>query len=141
MIVLPADPLHNSTVPGDYGHYEQDARTIASWNVDYLKMDWCVPHNPANSSQKLDMEGTTTRMAKALNATGRQIWFNFHCAHTKDHRNLPIPPWCPAAGNSYRIATDHHDFWPNTALIIEFLKLGASWSATGPNSNSSAWNE
>lgn len=27
--------------PGSYGHYEQDAKTWASWGVDFVKMDWC----------------------------------------------------------------------------------------------------
>lgn len=33
------------TSAGSYGHYLQDARTFASWGVDYLKLDWCgVPY-------------------------------------------------------------------------------------------------
>src|SRR3954453_9783637 len=27
--------------PGTFGHEEQDARTYASWGVDYVKEDWC----------------------------------------------------------------------------------------------------
>src|ERR687884_194974 len=26
---------------GSYGHEETDARTWASWGIDYLKYDWC----------------------------------------------------------------------------------------------------
>ena len=27
--------------PGSFGHYEQDARTLAAWGVDFIKMDHC----------------------------------------------------------------------------------------------------
>lgn len=27
--------------PGSFGYEFQDARTYASWGVDYLKYDWC----------------------------------------------------------------------------------------------------
>ena len=28
--------------PGSYDHEEQDAATFASWDVDYVKLDWCT---------------------------------------------------------------------------------------------------
>ena len=34
--------------PGSYGHYAQDARTFASWGVDFVKLDSC--HLPSNES-------------------------------------------------------------------------------------------
>ena len=27
---------------GSYGHEEQDAKLFASWNIDYIKYDWCT---------------------------------------------------------------------------------------------------
>lgn len=34
--------------PGSYGHYAQDARTFASWGVDFVKLDSC--HLPSDES-------------------------------------------------------------------------------------------
>ena len=28
--------------PGSYGHYEQDANTLAAWGIDFVKTDKCV---------------------------------------------------------------------------------------------------
>eukprot|EP00466_Bigelowiella_natans_P002741 jgi/Bigna1/70198/fgenesh1_pg.11_\ len=28
-------------IPGSEGHFDQDARTFASWGVDFVKFDWC----------------------------------------------------------------------------------------------------
>lgn len=31
--------------PGSYGYYEQDAKTLASWGIDFVKADNC--HHPS----------------------------------------------------------------------------------------------
>jgi len=110
--------------------------------VDYLKMDWCVSTNP-ETHFKLDQENITTFMHHALNASGRQIWFNFHCHHEGGggRDTGDIPSWCPAAGDSYRVGPDHHDWWPNTLDAITILKHGNSWRTSGPSTNRTAWND
>jgi alpha-galactosidase len=60
-------------IPGAFGHYEQDAATFASWGVDQVKMDWCNT-KLANGTQ-LDPKIQYPQMTKALNKTGRPIWF------------------------------------------------------------------
>jgi alpha-galactosidase len=55
--------------PGGRGHEYQDARTYASWGVDYLKYDWCN-HGTANA------EETYKTMRDALYAAGRPIVFS-----------------------------------------------------------------
>eukprot|EP01084_Bolivina_argentea_P002915 5434_1 len=65
-------------VPGSYGHYEDDAKTFASWEVDYIKLDWCGKETKNYTVQQ-------TEFSNALNATGRQIWFEA-C------RGYPYPP-------------------------------------------------
>jgi alpha-galactosidase len=55
--------------PGGRGHEYQDARTYASWGVDYLKYDWCN-HGTANA------EETYKTMGDALYAAGRPIVFS-----------------------------------------------------------------
>ena len=54
--------------PGSIGHYTADAQTFASWDMDYVKLDWCGG-NLTNSTQQ------HTEFSEALNATGREIWF------------------------------------------------------------------
>eukprot|EP00041_Stephanoeca_diplocostata_P022926 m.554714 g.554714 ORF g.554714 m.554714 type:complete len:464 (+) comp22178_c0_seq11:74-1465(+) len=142
------DPAHspgidrqNASIPGDWNHYQQDASTIAAWGVDFLKMDWCVSTDPHNPRFKLDIENITMHMHHCLNTTGRQLWFNFHCPNSGGTSPDTVPEWCPAAGNSYRVGPDHHDYWPNTAHAIDILKHGAMWSATGPNTNTTGWND
>ncbi|GGA49804.1 glycoside hydrolase family 27 protein [Dyella nitratireducens] len=64
------EPLQeNRGFPGGLGHEKQDAATIASWGVDYLKYDNC-------NNQKVDALKRYTAMAEALRATGRPIFFS-----------------------------------------------------------------
>ena len=55
--------------PGSWGHEFQDARTFASWGVDYLKYDWC-DHGTA------DARDAYKRMSEGLKAAGRPIVFS-----------------------------------------------------------------
>jgi len=56
-------------LPGGRGHEFQDARTYASWGVDYLKYDWCN-HGTA------DAQETYKTMRDGLYAAGRPIVFS-----------------------------------------------------------------
>ncbi len=55
--------------PASWGHEFQDARTFASWGVDYLKYDWCE-HGLANARDAYK------RMSAALRAAGRPVVFS-----------------------------------------------------------------
>jgi alpha-galactosidase len=55
--------------PGGRDHEVQDAKTYASWGVDYLKYDWC-------HSEGLNAPKTYKKMSDALRATGRPIVFS-----------------------------------------------------------------
>lgn len=55
--------------PGGRGHEFQDARTYASWGVDYLKYDWCF-HGTANAQE------TYKTMGDALYAAGRPVVYS-----------------------------------------------------------------
>eukprot|EP00456_Euglypha_rotunda_P082576 TRINITY_DN8133_c0_g1_i12.p1 TRINITY_DN8133_c0_g1~~TRINITY_DN8133_c0_g1_i12.p1 ORF type:complete len:169 (-),score=27.02 TRINITY_DN8133_c0_g1_i12:30-536(-) len=59
-------------IPGSYGYYQQDAKTYASWGVDYVKMDWC---NTEVNGTQLQPEVQYPEMSQALNSTGRPIFF------------------------------------------------------------------
>lgn len=58
-----------ASYPGGRGHEYQDARSYASWGVDYLKYDWCN-HGSANA------EETYKTMRDALYAAGRPVVFS-----------------------------------------------------------------
>lgn len=55
--------------PGARGHEFQDAKTYASWGVDYLKFDWC-------HSEGLVAPEAYKKMHEALVASGRPIVFS-----------------------------------------------------------------
>ncbi len=55
--------------PGGRGHEFEDARTYASWGVDYIKYDWC-------NTGTANAEETFKTMGAALKATGRPIVFS-----------------------------------------------------------------
>jgi alpha-galactosidase len=55
--------------PGSLGYEPKDAKTYASWNVDYLKYDNCY-------SDGSIPEKRYPVMRDALNATGRPIFFS-----------------------------------------------------------------
>jgi len=115
--------------PGSWGHFQQDADTFASWGIDYVKMDWCY-HPSLPPPQVYGM------MSKALNTTGRHIFFNL-CEWGEDN------PWTWAypVGNSWRIGPDHLPFWylpdtnQGTGDIIESMAGLSNYS--GPY----GWND
>ena len=95
---------------GSFGHVAQDARTYASWGVDYLKYDWCsyggeVPKNP-------DLEDYVKpyrQMSEALRSTNRDIFFSL-CQYGMAH----VWTWAgkaPVYGGSARISGDINDSW------------------------------
>lgn len=84
------------------GFEDQDARTFASWGIDYLKYDYC--------NAPTDMETARQRyavMAKALRKSGRDIVLNV-CEWG------PRQPWKWAAtigGSVWRTTYDVRDMW------------------------------
>ncbi len=88
--------------PGSEGYEEIDARTFASWEVDYLKYDFChVPDTRADAFRRY------SRMGKALQNSGRPIVFAL--CEWGHHR-----PWLwgPEVGGSlWRTSGDVWDGW------------------------------
>lgn len=106
-------------IPGSYGHYPEDAKTYASWGVDYVKMDWC-------NTAGLTPEVQYPQMWKALNDSGRPIFFEM-CEW-----GLDDPwKWGPPIANSWRATGDHHDNWKSTAAIIEDMVGLSSYAGEG----------
>jgi alpha-galactosidase len=126
---------------GSYGHEEQDAKTYASWGVDYLKYDLCRfdklmqqetkehPDNP-QAANKL-MIAAYEKMHKALLATGRPIVFSL-CQYGND----AVWEWGPSVGASlWRTTSDMLDTYARVE-IIGFGQAGLSKFA-GPGH----WND
>lgn len=85
-----------------YGFEEQDARTFASWGIDYLKYDYCnAPEDSATARRRYHA------MAEALSKSGRDIvlgiceWGQRNCEE-----------WCESVGGQlWRTSYDVRDMW------------------------------
>jgi len=86
-------------LPGSRGYEFQDARTYASWGVDYLKYDWCY-HGKQNS------EASYKLMRDALYKAGRPIVFSIcEWGTTKPWT------WARDIGHLWRTTEDIQDCW------------------------------
>jgi len=95
---------------GSWAHEEMDARTWASWGVDYLKYDWCS----GGLVWDLPRMGDAYRkMSLALRATGRPI------IHSVCQYGLfNVQEWAAAAGgNLWRTTGDIGNSWGSVAAI------------------------
>lgn len=113
----------SKTMPGSLGHEEHDARTFASWGVDYLKYDNC------------NNDGTSPKerypvMSKALLNSGRPIFFSLCEWGLEDPAT-----WAPNVGNSWRTTGDISDNWDSMTSRADQNDLWASYAAPG------GWND
>ncbi|SEO77327.1 Alpha galactosidase A [Luteibacter sp. UNC138MFCol5.1] len=105
------EPLQeNRGFPGGLGHEKEDAKSFASWKVDYLKYDNC-------NNQKLDAHKRYTDMAEALRNSGRTIFFSM-CEWGENK------PWLwagkpPVDAGSWRTTGDISD---NYASMLKIFK-------------------
>ncbi|KAI3961708.1 hypothetical protein MKW98_014911, partial [Papaver atlanticum] len=110
-------------MPGSLGHEEQDAKTFASWGVDYLKYDNC--HNTGTSPKE-----RYPKMSKALLESGRSIFFSLCEWGEQDPAT-----WAPGLGNSWRTTEDIEDKWESMTKLAD---LNDKWAAyAGPG----GWND
>jgi alpha-galactosidase len=87
--------------PAGLGHEYQDARTYASWGVDYLKYDWC------NTLPGQNAESSYANIRQALDASGRPIVLSICEWGT-------AKPWLwgkEVGGNLWRTTGDIQDRW------------------------------
>ncbi len=109
--VSTCEPLEeNRGFPGGLGHEKDDAKTFASWHVDYLKYDNC-------NNQKVDAHKRYTDMAEALRGSGRQIFFSM-CEWGENK------PWLwagkdPVDASSWRTTGDISDNYPSMLKIFK----------------------
>ncbi len=105
---------------GSAGHERKDARTFASWGVDYLKYDHC--QGDYNSF---------ARMRDALRATGRPIVYSINPEFGQVARRRELPE----LANSARVADDIEPTW---ASVMRVLDQGSNLA---PLSRPGFWND
>ncbi|QFZ21478.1 glycoside hydrolase family 27 protein [Saccharothrix syringae] len=110
---------------GSKGHEVQDARTFASWGVDYLKYDWC-----SGAGTRDEQVARFTIMRDALRATGRPIVYSinpnsFH-AITGDKYD-----WGQVA-DLWRTTEDLLDIWQNGNVNSYPMGVGNVLDVTAP---------
>jgi len=119
----------NHRYQGSYGHESQDAKTFASWGMDFVEMDYCnrVPEHTGREVYE--------RMAAAIQATGRPMLF-YICSWGNES------PWTWAQGKAQLWRTDadisyrkNQVDWANVVQRFESNARHAVFN--GPNS----WND
>ena len=123
---------------GSYGHEAQDAKTYASWGIDYLKYDLCsfipIMKKESNGDPQKAFEiekAAYQKMHKALEATGRPIVFSM-CQYGWND----VWKWGPeVGGNLWRTTGDITDKY-NRMEQIGFSQAGLAKYA-GPGH----WND
>ncbi|GAA1286981.1 glycoside hydrolase family 27 protein [Saccharothrix xinjiangensis] len=110
---------------GSGGREAQDARTFASWGVDYLKYDWCNPWGTRD-----EQVARFTAMRDALRATGRPIVYSINPnslhAITGDKYD-----WGQVA-DLWRTTEDLLDIWQNGNVNSYPMGVGNVVDVTAP---------
>lgn len=110
-------------MPGSLGHEVQDAKTFASWGIDYLKYDNC-------NNGGISAKDRYPAMSKALLNSGRPIFFSL-CEWGQEDPAT----WAKAIGNSWRTTGDIQDNWNSMTSLADQNDKWASYAAPG------GWND
>ncbi|CAJ2667098.1 alpha-galactosidase-like isoform X2 [Trifolium pratense] len=110
-------------MPGSLGYEDQDAKTFASWGVDYLKYDNCDNNN-------IDPKERYPRMSEALLNSGRPIFFSL-CEWGSEDPAI----WGKSVGNSWRTTGDIEDKWESMTTRADQNNKWASYAGPG------GWND
>jgi alpha-galactosidase len=114
-----------------YQHEEQDAKTFASWGIDYLKYDWCSASQVYDNTQAT-MVAAYAKMGLALVNSGRKIVYSL-C----QYGNLDVGDWGEkVGGNLWRTTGDISDRW-QSMNDIGFNKQPGREKFAGPGH----WND
>ncbi|KAF5445300.1 hypothetical protein F2P56_034361 [Juglans regia] len=111
------------TMPGSLGHEEQDAKTFASWGIDYLKYDNCNNHG-------ISPKKRYPKMSEALLNSGRAIFFSL-CEWGQEDPAT----WAAGIGNSWRTTSDIKDNWKSMTSRADENDKWASYAGPG------GWND
>ncbi|NUT97834.1 MAG: alpha-galactosidase [Saccharothrix sp.] len=122
---------------GSLGHEVQDARSFASWGVDYLKYDWC-----SGNGTRDEQVARFTIMRDALRATGRPIVYsiNSNSFHSPTGDKYD---WGQVA-DLWRTTEDLLDIWQNGNTNSYPMGVGNVLDVTAPlaaQSGPGHWND
>ena len=97
---------------GSFQHEAQDAKTYASWGIDYLKYDWCSAARVYDATQDT-MIAAYAKMGEALLKSGRPIVYSL-C----QYGNHDVGEWgAKVGGNLWRTTGDIGDRWQSMTRI------------------------
>lgn len=100
---------------GEHWFFDRDAKQIADWGFDYIKMDWAGPDVP-----------TTERIESDLLKTGRDITLSL-----SNSAPLDRAPQLSALAQVWRTTGDIHDNWPKVSSIAEAQQKWAPFTKPG----------
>ncbi|RAL41276.1 unnamed protein product [Cuscuta campestris] len=113
----------SNRMPGSLWYEDQDAKTFASWEIDYLKYDNC-------NNQNISPKKRYPKMSKALRKSGRAIFYSLCEWGDQDPAT-----WARSVGNSWRTTGDIQDTWESMTTLAD---LNDKWAAyAGPG----GWND
>jgi alpha-galactosidase len=102
--------ISTSVAVGSLGHEVADAKTFASWGVDFLKYDLCQ-----------GQRGSFAIMRDALQASGRSIFYSINPGNGVG--DLCPPNTCsldlPTTANMWRIGFDINASWASVTSLID----------------------
>jgi alpha-galactosidase len=124
-------PLTCGQYTASYLHEEQDARSYASWGIDYLKYDWCSYEKIAKDTSLPERKKPYFVMRDALNKVNRDIVYSL-CQYGMSK----VWEWGDeVGGNLWRTTGDITDTW-------ESLKeIGFSQVENQPWAKPGNWND
>jgi alpha-galactosidase len=106
-------PLTCGGYTASYGHELQDAKSYASWGIDYLKYDWCSYDNIARDHSLPELKKPYLVMRDALNKVDRDIVFSL-CQYGMGN----VWEWgAEVGGNLWRTTGDITDNWQSLSEI------------------------
>jgi alpha-galactosidase len=115
---------------GSFGHEEQDAKTYATWGIDYLKYDLCSARYIYPSTEA-NHRGLYQKMGEALENSGRPIVYSL-CQYGEND------PWKwgdKVSGNLWRTTGDINDTW------ARMDKIGFSQLPIAAYNHPGHWND
>ncbi|MEP7280278.1 MAG: glycoside hydrolase family 27 protein [Bacteroidota bacterium] len=113
---------------GSLGHEEQDAKTYASWGIDYLKYDWCSASRLYSNDE---LQATYQKMGLALAKSGRPIVYSL-CEYGMGD----VWKWGPkVAANLWRTTGDIQDNW------LSMSNIGFSQDRLAAYAGPGHWND
>ncbi|XP_020084922.1 alpha-galactosidase 1-like [Ananas comosus] len=113
----------SNRMPGSLGYEEKDAKTFASWGVDYLKYDNCYTDG-SNVTKRFPA------MSRALRKVDHPIFYSL-CEWGWAEPAL----WGNMFGNSWRTTTDINDTWISIMWNIDENEKYAKYAKPG------GWND